>query len=425
VTARAARAFVALLAVLWAVPAAGLGAEPAAAPPAPAIAVTTTASGISEAEEQLDWKVQASVADPLEAAIPRGGSATVAFRVEATRTGVAAPSRTGVRGEVCLQNYGAVDSGPLRVVARAQAVSVVGQLLDLPGASQTILPTPLAPGERACHPYELLFPPALTGGYRLVATVSAGGPPATVAEAAVPFALPGTPAVTRHDVGAELSLAASCPAGLSCAPAASGDIDLAEPGVVEVDVVVHNDGAACDVPLEVGLAARLTESDSGAARDAAAAAFPLSGPCPPGCALPVDHWSTHSGFTDFTPDRVGPLLPQSLGLPGGTTTVTVTGAGQALPILSFARDRANGINRLYAQLLAAKLNVANGTDAAAAAPALAAADALLAEHDASDWTAYPDKAGVVALTDLLAAYNDGLAGPPSCDAAEAAEPSPL
>jgi hypothetical protein len=96
----------------------------------------------------------------------------------------------------------------------------------------------------------------------------------------------------------------------------------------------------------------------------------------------------------------------------------VTSAGQALPILSFAGDRANGINRLYSQLLAAKLNVANGTDATAAAAALAAADAVLAEHDASDWTAYPDKAGVLELTDLLEAYNAGLAGPPSCGAAE-------
>ena len=112
-----------------------------------------------------------------------------------------------------------------------------------------------------------------------------------------------------------------------------------------------------------------------------------------------------------------------LGTPGGAQTVEVTSAGQALPLLAFAGDRANGVNRLYAQLLAAKLNAARGAPADAVAGTIAAADASLAEYGPGDWLLHPDQGDVVAWTDLLEAYNSGAVGPGGCAGAPAAAPA--
>lgn len=53
---------------------------------------------------------------------------------------------------------------------------------------------------------------------------------------------------------------------------------------------------------------------------------------------------------------VTPLLPLLRGTAGGAKTVTVASAQQAVTMLSFSGDASTGINRLYAQPLAAKLN---------------------------------------------------------------------
>ena len=57
--------------------------------------------------------------------------------------------------------------------------------------------------------------------------------------------------------------------------------------------------------------------------------------------------------------------------------MVVTNAPQAVGLLSMSGDASNGVNKLYAQELAAKLNVAHGSSSTAINSTLAAADAFL------------------------------------------------
>ncbi len=398
------------------VPAADPGVAPAAEP-APALAaaapvgLTLSAAGAYELEETLDWAVAAALVPGADATpIALGETRTVVVRVDAHRAPAASAAFTGVRGEICVDvpaGWTGTDAG---LGLRVQAASVTGSWVDLPGAASTILPT-LAPGQRACHPYEIAFPPALTGAYRVVGGIVVAGQPA--GEAIAAFALP-TPAASRVDEEAHLAVAVTCPPGLACTPAGTPPAALTEPGSFEVAIQVRNEGAACDTPQSVALAATLTETDSGTAHQADAAATLLTGECAADCALPVGHWQTHAGATPPTPDRISPFLPVLLGSAGGDQTVEVASAGQALALLAYGDDRANGVNRLYAQLLAAKLNAARAAPPAAVAETIAAADASLAEHGPGDWLLHPDHDDVIAWTDVLEAYNQGSFDPGGC-----------
>ncbi len=127
-----------------------------------------------------------------------------------------------------------------------------------------------------------------------------------------------------------------------------------------------------------------------------------------GCTLTIGYWKNH-------PDAITPLLPIWLGTPGGTKSVEVTTSSQAVTILGIP-DASNGIDKLYAQLLAAKLSIANSADPSAAASTISAADAFLATHDASDWASLStaDQNQVNAWATTLNDYNNGLIGPGHC-----------
>jgi hypothetical protein len=385
--------------------------------------LTLSAAGAFELEESHDWGLTAAPAPGQDAAAPlaRGETRTVTFDLVAHRAPAASTAFTGVRGEVCALSPTGSAGTDARIDLRVQAASVTGAYVDLPGATHTVLPA-LAAGERACFPYEVAFPPALTGAYRVVADAVAAGAPA--GEAAAPFALPA-PEARTVDGDAHLALEVTCPPGLACTPAGAPPTAIDAPGPVTVAIEVRNESADCDIPQSVALAATLTETGSGRAHDAGAGATIMTADCSAACTLPVGHWQTHAGATPPTPDRITPYLPILLGTPGGAQTVEVATAGQALPLLSFAGDRANGVNRLYAELLAAKLNIARGAPGDAIAATIAAADASLAEHGPGDWILHPQHDAVIAWTDQLAAFNAGALGPGGCaEAGGSAAPAP-
>lgn len=73
-----------------------------------------------------------------------------------------------------------------------------------------------------------------------------------------------------------------------------------------------------------------------------------------GCNYTIGYWKTHAGFGPQA-DVVTQLLQQGIQL----GNLSVTSAGQAVDILSMSGDASNGVNKLMAQLLAAKLNAGN------------------------------------------------------------------
>jgi hypothetical protein len=144
-------------------------------------------------------------------------------------------------------------------------------------------------------------------------------------------------------------------------------------------------------------------------------------PCAGGCTLTIGYWKNHAGFGPQA-DVVSPLLPQRLGTSGGTNTQNVTTAALAVQFLSFngsnnVFDASNGINKLYAQLLAAKLNIANGADGSSISSTISAADAFLATHDSTSWSSLTkaQQQSVLGWMSALDNFNNGVAGPGHCD----------
>jgi hypothetical protein len=83
---------------------------------------------------------------------------------------------------------------------------------------------------------------------------------------------------------------------------------------------------------------------------------------------------------------------------------------------SFCSDPGNGFNQLYAQLLGAKLNIADGASPSAIAVNISGADAFLDDHTCGDWdTLSPaDQAMVLSWAATFDEYNNGTIGPGHC-----------
>jgi hypothetical protein len=133
------------------------------------------------------------------------------------------------------------------------------------------------------------------------------------------------------------------------------------------------------------------------------------------CTRTIGYWKNHAG-TGPQQDRLTPLLPIWLGSENGATSIRVTSASGAIHLLNHGGDASNGINKLYAQLLAAKLNIKSGTDGSVIAQTITAADAFLATHSAADWRGLSahERAQVLTWMDTLDRYNNGKLGPTHC-----------
>jgi hypothetical protein len=140
----------------------------------------------------------------------------------------------------------------------------------------------------------------------------------------------------------------------------------------------------------------------------------------PGCTFTIGYWKNHAGEPKkhgFDPDVVTPLLPIRLGTLGGPKTVTVTTAHQAVLLLQFSGQASNGINKLYAQLLGAKLNIASGANPSSIASTINAADIFLATHNSADWSGLTkgEQQTVLGWMSTLDNYNNGVIGPGHCE----------
>ncbi len=150
---------------------------------------------------------------------------------------------------------------------------------------------------------------------------------------------------------------------------------------------------------------------------AADTAAPVVDTTDPGCTRTIGYWKNHTGFGPQE-DAVTALLPIALGSPGGAHTLLVADAATARDVLkqNVYGNPSNGITKLYAQLLAAKLNVAAGASPEAVSAELQAADAFLAGHDHTAWAALgaAQRDGTLVWKDAFDAFNNGLIGPGHC-----------
>ncbi len=136
-----------------------------------------------------------------------------------------------------------------------------------------------------------------------------------------------------------------------------------------------------------------------------------------GCTYSKGYWKNHAGFGPQA-DMVTPLLPIWLGNQGGDKSLAVTDAQIAYNVLQqhIYGHPSNGITKLYAQLLTAKLNIANGAAAADIADVITMADDWLAMNGWMDWgnLSKQDRKTVLMWKNQLNAYNGGEIGPGHC-----------
>ncbi len=143
-----------------------------------------------------------------------------------------------------------------------------------------------------------------------------------------------------------------------------------------------------------------------------------------GCSHTIGYWKTHDGEGPQD-DEVTQYLPIWLGDAGGAMSLEVVDVAMSTAVLemkTYGKNN-NGITKLYAQLLGAKLSIADGADGSALADVIADADAFLADHDHTDWDSLTDeeKDMVEDWKDMADDYNNGFIGPGHCDDEEEEE----
>lgn len=142
-------------------------------------------------------------------------------------------------------------------------------------------------------------------------------------------------------------------------------------------------------------------------------------PVQEGCTRTIGYWKNRCGFKRNLPNLVGDYLPIWLGTPGGTDSKAVTDSAIAYAVFVMKTwgNEENGITKLYAQMLAAKINIAAGADGSDVAAAIAEADAYLAETDWTEWDMLTEmeQQYVLDLKDTFDFYNNGVIGPGHCE----------
>ncbi len=136
-----------------------------------------------------------------------------------------------------------------------------------------------------------------------------------------------------------------------------------------------------------------------------------------GCTYGKGYWKNHAGFGPQD-DELSKFLPIWLGNEDGNKSIEVTTADTAVMILqqhTFGHPR-NGITRLYAHLLTAKLNIANRAYPGDIEDAIAEADDFLAEYDWNDWDSLDKEQRQTILNwkSKNEMFNEGEIGPGHC-----------
>jgi hypothetical protein len=136
-----------------------------------------------------------------------------------------------------------------------------------------------------------------------------------------------------------------------------------------------------------------------------------------GCTYGKGYWKNHTGMGPQD-DLVTDLLPIWLGNSDGESSMNVETAEMAYDILQQHTygEPSNGITKLYAHFLTAKLNIANGASGDDIADLITEIDAFLADHDWNDWSdlTQEERQMVNQWKGMVEGYNEGDIGPGSC-----------
>ena len=362
-------------------------------------ALSVSKTAVTHYDRDFDWTVIKS--GDATAEICHGQTKPIAYNLDVHRATI--DSNHGVDGTIVVFNPAPI---PAPVASVSDQLSPGGTVAVNCGVS---FPYALAPNSSLVCSYATALGDAGQRTNTGRAALSNGS--VFEGSAAVVFGAPD------HVSDGSITIADSvtCPAGFTCS--AAGPFTFTDSGSVNFEINVTNDTALCNSYFDVQNTA--TWSDDGSARASGPVATSVyTCQCSQGCTLTIGYWKTHAGFTGRNPDNVTQYLPQWLGTPFAPSSVQITTAAQAVQALSMELGTSsNGITKLYAQLLAAKLNIARGASGADVAATIGQADAYLATHGFSAWATVSkaEKTKILTWMTLLDAFNNGDLGPGHCD----------
>jgi hypothetical protein len=378
--------------------AAGLVATLAVTPSALGWTVNITVQ--PELKRTHTWTIAKSVGSPT-LTLKAGESATVEYSVTVTHTG-STDSNWGVSGNATFSSDPSITIGG--VTAFATPPDMFGpEIAGTIGCNPTPFPVTLTTG-LSCA-FQIALPNANPGDAHVRATVS---DPAGFRHVEAPYNF-ASATVNHVDECVNVTDTIAGNLGTVCVG------DSPKTFTYETTVGPYTGCGQHTIP---NTAAFLT-NDTGAS-GSSSANVNVTVLCDHGCTRTIGYWKTHAGFKKQA-DVVTPLLPVWLGTAAGAKSVNVTTAALAVQLLEMkgtndVHDSENGINKLYAQFLGAKLNVESGAGTASIATVMAAADAFLATKNTLDWVGLTaaQQTQVLSWMTSLDNYNNGLVGPRHC-----------
>lgn len=380
------------------------------------LTVYKTATGFFEHHIVYDWTLS-KTASASSLTIGSSQSGQIVYTLTAIRTKTTEFDLYGAQGQVCVTNGGGVSTQNLVLFDHVQ-YNVGSGYQDVPGGSayvDTSIHPVLFPGETFCYPYSITFAPIYGATYRNAVQVtitnhsgSLGIPKGPEEKAG--FTIPSTPVLFVDDENATLNEMENCPSGFSCVHDSNygtGIWQLYDSSIISFTKTVTNNAAQCGTTVTLGNSATLIEGDTNQQHIASTTTMITTEACPPPPPPPPPGEGGHFGTIGFWRNHEADttaLLPQSI---GNYQVLTFT---QAIQVFDAANSK-NAYNQLAAQLLAAKLNIANGSDSSCISTTIMQADSLLinAAYNGPNTTSSPSgslKSTVTSTKAALDAYNN-------------------
>jgi len=342
---------------------------------------TNSPTGYWQKNNIYDWTVS-KTASPTSTSISSGATATINYAIDAKRTLSSTNENKGVSGVLSVTNNGFMATANLMVTDNIQYK--VGDYLyqtQLSTDIDTSAHPVLAAGETYAYPYNIPFTPADGVIYKNEATVIAYYPgnalmPFRLEPAISEFTMPSNLTLNETDTVASVQDSTNCPAGFKCTPLVTSWI-LNDSQSITKSVAVTNVSAVCDQISAIGSYTILAQTDTGIVKNSSAIVN-INGVCRNDGNYGTGYWAEHSGETSQKDDVVTQYLPIYLG------NLKVDTATQARDILT--TKASNGVDKLKAQLLAAKLNIASGARGMSIIVTVSAADSFLTTTTSDGWS---------------------------------------
>jgi hypothetical protein len=314
----------------------------------------------------FNWSLNYSVT-PEQLRLLEGDSGAVRYTVAVSQDSYKDAFR--VEGNVTVTNSSSGATQGLTITHQVQYQIGTNPFRDIPYAKQTLaIQEPLKPGELKRFPFRVDFSPIPNAKYRLASSVTITNYVGYFERAYGPqlytnFTVPDT----ANPINSQITVTDSNDQTFSF-----------ESSISKSYYKSYTCGA--DQGLHISTA---TVKETG---QKATASLLVSCSVKGAAPQDINYWAVYSGLRG-RPDQISALLPIWLGDAWKEKSLKIETVSQAVDVLQMNAYGSinNNISRLYAQLMAAKLNISNGSESSPVDALLLEVDDFLATHNYKDW----------------------------------------